>query len=215
MSGVLGYVPPLGTVHSALSCVTDAAGQTVCSGGTSAGFFAGLGILVFVYLAFAVIGIIAAVKVVTKAGYSGWWVLVCFVPFVGTVFVLIFAFSTWPVTRELETLRAQVVGSGAYGPGRYGGGSGPGLAPGPMPQGPGAPSEVAALDVAIPSFGQVLRGEADPAEAVHPGASPTPTLAHSTPPPTEQPAAGWYASPGGPAGQLRYWDGTRWTDHVH
>jgi hypothetical protein len=27
-------------------------------------------------------------------------------------------------------------------------------------------------------------------------------------------AAGWYADPSGVVGQLRWWDGTRWTDHV-
>lgn len=43
-------------------------GQELCS---SSGFFASLGILLLVYLAILVIGIIAAVKVVTKAGYSG------------------------------------------------------------------------------------------------------------------------------------------------
>jgi hypothetical protein len=30
-----------------------------------------------------------------------------------------------------------------------------------------------------------------------------------------QPPAGWYADPEGSAGQMRYWDGTRWTEHRH
>lgn len=31
---------------------------------------------------------------------------------------------------------------------------------------------------------------------------------------TNQPAQGWYADPHD-AGQLRWWDGSAWTDHVH
>jgi Protein of unknown function (DUF2510) len=29
------------------------------------------------------------------------------------------------------------------------------------------------------------------------------------------PPAGWYADPDGGAGRMRYWDGTRWTEHRH
>jgi uncharacterized membrane protein YgdD (TMEM256/DUF423 family) len=192
-------MPPLGSVHAALSCVNTAAGQAVCSG-TSTGFLAGLGVLLFVYLALAVLGIVAAVKVVTKAGYSGWWVLIGIVPFVGSIFVLIFAFSTWPVTREVQILRAQLAGAGGYGrPGGLGGGS---LASGPRP-GPTAPNpfvpdptipaatEPSAQPGPIPSFGQFLHGG--------PAAAPT------------DPPAGWYPSPGGEPGQMRYWNGTGWT----
>lgn len=83
--------------------------------------------LVFVYLAIAVISIIAAVKVVTKAGYSGWWVLVAFVPIVGLVMALVFAFADWPVLRELRALRAQVTSSSGYrSPHDAGGGAAPG-----------------------------------------------------------------------------------------
>lgn len=32
---------------------------------------------------------------------------------------------------------------------------------------------------------------------------------------TELPAAGWFPDPSGLPGLLRYWDGARWTDHVH
>ena len=84
---------PAALIHASITCATDAAGQTHCSG-VNGGLVAGL---LIVYTAVAVVGIVAAVKVVTKAGYSGWWVLISFVPLVGIVFVLIFAFSKWPV----------------------------------------------------------------------------------------------------------------------
>ncbi len=126
---------PVGTVFADVTCSTNSNGTLNCTS-ASAGAFAGLGILLFVYLAIAVLSIVAAVKIVTKAGYSGWWVLIAFIPIVGSIFVLIFAFSTWPVTQEVETLKRQL-GSGGYGaPGGYGGrpGSGGGR-PGPGPVG--------------------------------------------------------------------------------
>jgi hypothetical protein len=223
MSGLLGHASLLGTVHAALSCTTDSAGQTVCTNG-STGLFAGLGIaIVLIYLAVAVLGIIAAVKIVTKAGYSGWWVLIAFVPLVGTVFILVFAFSTWPITREVQMLRAQLATVGGYG-GRglqggypsYGGGQGgsgapsyrapdPDLTPqGPAP--PAADTDAAAVD--LPTFGQFIRGETAPVVA-----SPGPTAAAPIPTASGLPPAGWFPSPGGPPGQQRYWDGTAWTDH--
>ncbi len=214
------------TLHAAFTCVTNNAGQPICTG-TSAGTFAGLGIFLFIYLIFAVIGIVAAVKVVTKAGYSGWWVLIAFVPIVGTVFVLIFAFSEWPVLREVRMLRAQVAGARGYGrPGGYGGWSPsppPGAPPGPLPAGaptgtpPGPPGPAGPADpattaetVALPTFGQFIQDATAPqAPSVVPGPAPsTPT----GPPAQQLPAPGWFPSPGGPPGQWRFWDGATWTD---
>jgi hypothetical protein len=224
MRGLLGHASLVGAVHAALSCTTDGNGQTVCTNG-STGLFAGLGIaIVLIYLVVAVVGIIAAVKIVTKAGYSGWWVLIAFIPLVGTVFVLIFAFSTWPVTREVQMLRAQLAGVGGYGGGYgaagrqsgYGSGQGGyGLAayqpPGSSltPQGPATPpADTAPPELALPTFGQFIRGEADPVAAspVPGGEAPTSTV-------PEQPPSGWFPSPEGPPGRQRYWDGTAWTDH--
>ena len=89
------------------------------------------GVLVLVYVALAVLSIIAAVKVLTKAGYSGWWVLIAFVPIVGIVMALVFAFSDWPVLREVRALRARGARSPGYGrPPGYGGGAAPSSGPG-------------------------------------------------------------------------------------
>ena len=74
-------------------------------------------VLVLVYVAIAVLSIIAAVKVLTKAGYSGWWVLAMLVPIANVVVLLVFAFSEWPVVREVKALRAQAgAPSGSWPP---------------------------------------------------------------------------------------------------
>jgi hypothetical protein len=204
VSGVLGYAPTVGAIHAAATCLTTTAGQTICSG-VSTGLFAGLGVLLFFYIALAVLGIVAAVKVITKAGYSGWWILIAFVPIVGSVFALVFAFSTWPVTREIETLRARLAGAGGYGrPGDYDGRTSFDPASGSLPPGKIEPTETISQSVPIPSFARFIdRDTATP--------SASPPL-----PPNAQPQSagpGWYPSPGGPPGQRRYWDGTGWTDH--
>lgn len=74
-------------------------------------------VLVVVYVAIAVVAVVAWVKIITKAGYSGWWVLIGLVPIANIVMFLVFAFSDWPALR---TARAQLP--------RYGD---PGAAPAP------------------------------------------------------------------------------------
>jgi hypothetical protein len=41
-----------------------------------------------------------------KAGYSFWLALLMIVPLANLVWILIFAFSKWPIEQELENLRA-------------------------------------------------------------------------------------------------------------
>jgi hypothetical protein len=68
------------------------------------------GAAVVVYVAVAVLFFIAYVRIIQKAGYSGWWVLVGLVPILNVVMFLVFAFSRWPVLRERDALRS----GGAY-----------------------------------------------------------------------------------------------------
>jgi hypothetical protein len=211
MSVVPDLVALSGAVHVALGCVTDAAGQTVCTG-TSAGLFAGLGAFLFVYLAILVISVLAAVKVVTKAGYSGWWVLITFVPLVGMVFILLFAFSTWPVTREVQMLRSQLAEHRGYGgrrgvvgdvtgPGRPVHGMSGSAEPEPSTPSPGGLAP-------LPTFGAFIM------EGKVPVVTPPRVARDGATPATGLPPAGWYPHPGDAEGQLRYWDGTTWTDQV-
>ena len=41
----------------------------------------------------------AWVKILTKAGYSGWWILIGVVPLVNVIMFLVFAFSDWPALQ--------------------------------------------------------------------------------------------------------------------
>jgi hypothetical protein len=95
-------------------------------------------VVVLVYLAVAVVTIVAWVKILSKAGYPGVWVLIGLVPVVNVVMFLVFAFSTWPIEQQLAAARAQ-------GPG-----AAPPWSPGPvptggyLPSGPGGPAAPAA-----------------------------------------------------------------------
>jgi hypothetical protein len=91
-----------------------------------------------------VVFIIAYVKIITRAGYSGWWVLIILVPIANIVMLLVFAFKEWPIQRELRELRgwANQIQKGGGGP-SYGQGYGqtPGYGQDPgYPQNPGYPS---------------------------------------------------------------------------
>lgn len=61
--------------------------------------------LIAVYAVVAVVSIAVYLTIIRKAGYSGWWILTIFIPVVNLVMIAVFAFSEWPVTRELRTAR--------------------------------------------------------------------------------------------------------------
>ena len=71
--------------------------------------------LIIVYLAILIASIVGTVKIVSKAGYSGWFVLLAFVPFVNVVMFFVFAFSDWPVQKELRQYRQGGYGTGVGG----------------------------------------------------------------------------------------------------
>lgn len=61
------------------------------------GMFSGLHFLVAVFV--GIIFLIPYVKIITKAGYSGWWILTIFVPLLNLIMLWVFAFASWPVER--------------------------------------------------------------------------------------------------------------------
>jgi uncharacterized membrane protein YhaH (DUF805 family) len=38
--------------------------------------------------------------IIRKAGYSGWWILILFVPLVNIIMLWVFAFASWPSLRD-------------------------------------------------------------------------------------------------------------------
>jgi uncharacterized membrane protein YhaH (DUF805 family) len=57
-------------------------------------------VILLIPLAIAVFVIWMSARVLRKAGYSGWWVLVMIVPVVNLIMLWVFAFSDWPALRS-------------------------------------------------------------------------------------------------------------------
>ena len=51
---------------------------------------------IIILLMLAVIFLVPIAKIVSRAGYSGWWCLIYFVPIVNIVMLWVFAFGNWP-----------------------------------------------------------------------------------------------------------------------
>ena len=83
----------------------------LAANGAAAGIFIIFGLL---YLVFLVLTIAAWVKILTKAGYSGWWILIGLVPLVNMIMFFVFAFSDWPALRAARQYQA-----GPYQPSPY------------------------------------------------------------------------------------------------
>ena len=66
-----------------------------------------LGTLMLIYAGFTALAVAAAVSIVRKAGYSGWWAVAGLIPLVNVVMLFAFAFADWPVLRQ--TRRSQAV----------------------------------------------------------------------------------------------------------
>jgi hypothetical protein len=105
-------------------------------GGGGAGGGAGAGgAIVGLLFFFVIVGVMVAIwgTIFKKAGYSFWLGLLMIVPLANLIWLLIFAFSTWPIHRELERYRAQI---GYAGGGFPVGAAQPQMAAPPMPPPP-------------------------------------------------------------------------------
>ena len=58
-------------------------------------------LLVIVGIAITGLYLLASIAIVRKAGYSGWWILVTFVPVIGWIMFFVFAFGRWPIYQLL------------------------------------------------------------------------------------------------------------------
>jgi len=143
--------------------------------------------ILFIYLSIITVSIWATAKVISKAGYSGWWVLVSFVPLLNMVMFLVFAFNKWPIESRLEAATRGLYGPGPGGP--YGDRSPGGYPPyspapptpsaGPPPAPPAPPygsapmsTPGAALTQEIPPWEQ----SAQPPQQVQPAQSAEPDI---------------------------------------
>jgi uncharacterized membrane protein YhaH (DUF805 family) len=71
------------------------------------GGFSSVGLIIG--LIFTVVMFIPYVMIIRKAGYSGWWVLILFVPIVNFIMLWVFALARWPVEERAAGLGAEKV----------------------------------------------------------------------------------------------------------
>jgi hypothetical protein len=153
---VLGISAPLLTLAgvNGTPCTTQTAQlDCVSVSGRVTGVFV---VFIVVAIAVAIFSLVCQVKIITKAGYSGWYVLTGFVPILGFVMFLIFAFGKWPIQERLERAE-QGMGRGYPRPSPYSGMPGPATSGGP-PVGPPSGSVVQQPGAAGPGPGPVAIG---------------------------------------------------------
>ena len=76
-----------------------------------AAFGAGMCFIWVIILASAALGLVVCAFIFKKAGYHWAFTFLMIVPIANLVWILIFAFGTWPIHRELEQLRRQAGGA--------------------------------------------------------------------------------------------------------
>jgi hypothetical protein len=67
-------------------------------------------VMLLIMIPIWVVMIWAYVRIVQKAGYSGWNVLWAFVPIANIIAFLYFAFAEWPIVARLRELEQKVFG---------------------------------------------------------------------------------------------------------
>lgn len=72
---------------------------------SAAGRAGGGGLIFASFFIGALIQIVAALKILPKAGYSRWFAILLLIPLVGPVMILVFAFSDWPLDKEVRAYR--------------------------------------------------------------------------------------------------------------
>lgn len=122
------------------------------------------------------------VRVIRKTGYSGWWVLALFVPFLNLVVMILAAVKEWPVERRLAEAEARLAAWG--GPGGYG--------PPPAHLSPPAPSYGQS-----PSYGQAPGYGQSPSYGQPPAYGQSPAYGQASPYTQAAPAGQVYGQAAG------------------
>lgn len=159
------------------------------SSGLPAALFATVGII---YLVAAIAAIVCTVRIIQRAGYSGWWVLLSFVPLVNFVALFIFAFKEWPIETELQQLRSMVGPQGYPGQGGY-----PGSGGYPGTQAGGYPGAQAGGYPVAPAGGYPSAPGGYPATPSNPSGYPANPSNPSGYPVTPSNPSGYPGTPGG------------------
>lgn len=78
--------------------------------GAGAAGMAVIAVMLLFYLAVFAFTVVVYVRIARKAGYAGWYVALAFVPAANVVVLIMFAFTEWPIERELRAARAAAQG---------------------------------------------------------------------------------------------------------
>jgi hypothetical protein len=54
------------------------------------------------FIAPVIVSVIAIVRIIQRAGFSGWWILVTLVPVVNMLALWYFAFASWPALAKKQ-----------------------------------------------------------------------------------------------------------------
>jgi type II secretory pathway component PulF len=87
---------------ASLMTLLDTDTSSPASGMALGAFFAAYGIFLLIIL---IISIVIYWRIAMKAGYPGAYSLLLLIPLVNLIVILMFAFSQWPIERELAALR--------------------------------------------------------------------------------------------------------------
>ncbi len=64
---------------------------------------------IIIFLVLLLVFLVPYVMIIKKAGYSGWWVLVTFIPLVNLIMLWVFALARWPVEQRAAGIGAEKV----------------------------------------------------------------------------------------------------------
>lgn len=62
-------------------------------------------VVIFFWLVLVIISLIIQWRIAQKAGFPGWYSLGLIVPLLNLILIVLFAFTEWPIERELRLLR--------------------------------------------------------------------------------------------------------------